>query len=170
MYPTGSWLSAFVFIFPLNHDVRETSLLLSNLSLSSVSGTWKPSIQNTWMNDRMNQLMKAISEIIARWALRVELTWGIGTAKVSQLLSSLQYFDIGKHGNIYLLTVSEPYAFYFDISKIILKWNCTPPKLASKTMKHKDKDLIFSSWKMCMGELHGAIFKEDSGCNNLHDK
>lgn len=73
------------------------------------------------MNDRMNQLMKAISEIIARWALRVELTWGIGTAKVSQLLSSLQYFDIGKHGNIYLLTVSEPYAFYFDISKIILK-------------------------------------------------
>lgn len=46
---------------------------------------------------------------------------GDGTAKVSQLLSSLQYFDIGKHGNIYLLTVSESYAFYFDISKIILK-------------------------------------------------
>lgn len=40
--------------------------------------------------------------------------------QVSQLTRSLQYFDIGKYSNIYLLTCSEPYASCFDISKIIL--------------------------------------------------
>lgn len=69
----------------------------------------------------MNQPMKAVSEITIPWAPRVDLTRGIWTAKVSQLISSLQYFDVGKDGNVYLLTGSEPYAFDFDVSKIILK-------------------------------------------------
>lgn len=59
--------------------------------------------------------MKAISDIVVWRVQIIDLTWGICTVKVSELISFLQDFDIGKYCNIYVLTWSKPYAFYFDI-------------------------------------------------------
>lgn len=36
IYPTGFWLSTFVFNFLLKHNARETNLLLSNLNLPAL--------------------------------------------------------------------------------------------------------------------------------------
>lgn len=56
----------------------------------------------------MSQPMTAISETGACCVQIVDPTWGRCTAKVNQPINSLQYFDIGKYGNVCLLAQSEP--------------------------------------------------------------